>query len=493
MREVLALLIPACAIGILVLPCPFRPGRRLVAAVTLAFCLGIGVSSLTSTALIIVLGISPATRGFVLADIAIWTSVGVLGWWLRRANRRGHGRLPKAESPKPKAEGLEPKAESLTPADWLLRAAFGIAAMAALASVVMITRASPHGEWDAWAIWNQHARFLFRGGGSEAWRALLAVEWSHPDYPLLLPASVARVWAYAGHESILGPALISTTLGMASVALVVTALGGRRAWAAGTLMLGAHLFLTQAAAQCADVPLACFIVATLAVAFGGVLRTSNPESRIPNPESRVSNPESRVPAVIAGATAAMAAWTKNEGLVFALLMLLVALIIAVHRRDGRQLLWAIAGATPVVIAIVWFKLALAPPSVLTEGLSLTVFTTRLFDVHRHLTVMTLMAEYMVRWSTRFGVAIFPLVGLAAVWMAFRSERVRAMAAVVGLMLLSYYFVYVLTPFDIPWHISTSFDRLLVQLWPSLVLTVFLGLQSSVSGPQSSVSSPRSRG
>jgi hypothetical protein len=78
-------------------------------------------------------------------------------------------------------------------------------------------------------------------------------------------------------------------------------------------------------------------------------------------------------------------------------------------------------------------------------------------------------------------------------MAFRSERVRAMAAGVGLMLLSYYFVYVLTPFDIPWHISTSFDRLLVQLWPSLVLTVFLGLQSSVSGPQSSVSSPRSRG
>ena len=349
MREILALLIPACAIGILMLPRPLRYGRSLIAAVTLAFCLGIGFSSLTSTALIIVLGISPATRGFVLADIAIWTSVGVLGWWVRRAKLR-------AQSPQLIAESLQPRAESLEPGDWLLRAAFGIAAMAALAAVVMITLASPHGEWDAWAIWNQHARFLFRGGGSDAWRALLAVEWSHPDYPLLLPASVARVWAYAGHESTLGPALISTTFGMASVALVITALDGRRAWVAGTLMLGAHLFLTQVAAQCADVPLACFIVATLAVAFGNVLR--------------IPGPGSRVPAVVAGATSAMAAWTKNEGLVFALLMLLVAVIVAIHRRDGRRFLWSIAGATPVVIAIVWFKLALAPSSVLTEGLSL---------------------------------------------------------------------------------------------------------------------------
>jgi hypothetical protein len=83
------------------------------------------------------------------------------------------------------------------------------------------------------------------------------------------------------------------------------------------------------------------------------------------------------------------------------------------------------------------------------------------------------------------VAVFPLTGLAAVWMAGRSERARVMAIVVGLMLLSYYFVYVLTPFDISWHISTSIDRLLVQLWPSLVLTAFLGLPSQVSGLLSS--------
>jgi hypothetical protein len=48
-------------------------------------------------------------------------------------------------------------------------------------------------------------------------------------------------------------------------------------------------------------------------------------------------------------------------------------------------------------------------------------------------------------------------------------------AVVGLMLLSFYVVYVLTPYEIVWHITTSFDRLLVQLWPALVLTVFVDI------------------
>jgi hypothetical protein len=45
--------------------------------------------------------------------------------------------------------------------------------------------------------------------------------------------------------------------------------------------------------------------------------------------------------------------------------------------------------------------------------------------------------------------------------------------VLALMLASYYLVYVTTPFDISWHVSTSIDRLLIQLWPSLVLAVFL--------------------
>ena len=493
MREAIALLLPACAIGVVLYrSAGVMSARAAAASLALALCLGIGFSSVVSTALIFS-GIAPASRAFVLIDVATWAIVAALSWWTTSAAK---SREPKAKSPKPKAQSPEPEAQGRAP--WLLPATFGVIAIVALASVVASSMAAPHGDWDAWAIWNQHARFLFRGGDG-SWREFLSIAWSQPDYPLLLPASVARVWAYAGHESTLGPALIAMVFGIACVTLVVTTLDGQRRWIAGALMLGATTFLTQVPSQCADVPLACFIVATLAVTFGDGLRIPPPGSRIPppgsripGPGSRIPNPESRIPALLAGATAAMAAWTKNEGVVFVLLMFFVAVVVAVRRRDGRQLLWSIAGAAPMLIAVVWFKLSLAPSSGLVEGQSLTVILTRLLDPARHATVIELVAQHAMRWSAPFAYAVFPLVSLVAIWMAVRvGGSVRVMTLVLGLMLVAYYVVYVTTPFDITWHVTTSVDRLLVQLWPALVLTVFLGLQSTGTGPQSSVSSPRS--
>jgi hypothetical protein len=285
---------------------------------------------------------------------------------------------------------------------------------------------------------------------------------------LLLPAAVARVWAYAGHDSTQGPTLVAMAFGIATVALVVAALDGRRAWIAGALMLGATTFLTQVSSQCADVPLAAFIVATLIVACGHDLRLAQ------------SSPQ--MTALVAGATSAMAAWTKNEGLVFALLMLIAAFAVAVRdwlvaggeRREWRHLVWGLAGAAPIFIAVVWFKLTLAPPSGLAEGLTLDVVVTRLLDLDRHAAVATLMAQHAVQWSAPLAVAIFPLMSVAAIAAAVRGgSAARVTAAVVGLMLGSYYLVYVLTPFDITWHVSTSIDRLLVQVWPLLVLAAFV--------------------
>ena len=466
MRELLALLIPVCAIGVfLYRSAGWTSARAAIASLALALCLGIGFSSIVSTGLIVI-GIAPTSWAFVLADVALWVIVGALGLFTRRV----------AESPEPKAQGPESRVESR---EWLLPAAFGVVAIVALVATIAAAQATPHGDWDAWAIWNLHARFLFRGGAGDAWRGFFSIAWSQPDYPLLLPASVARVWAYAGHESTLGPILIAVGFGIACVTLAVTTIGGRHGWIAGALMLGATTFLAQVPSQCADVPLACFIVATLAVTFGDVFR--------------VPDPGARGPAVIAGAASAMAAWTKNEGVIFVLLLFLIAVIVAVRRRDGRQLLWSIAGATPILIVAVGFKLALAPSSGLVEGQSLTVILTRLMDPDRHMTVLGLMAQHAMSWSAPFAFAVFPIVSLVAAWMAVRMGGVvRVMAAVLGLMLASYYVVYVTTPFDITWHVSTSIDRLLVQLWPAVVLTVFMGLRSSDFSPQSSVPGLQSR-
>ncbi|MBN2438901.1 MAG: hypothetical protein JXL20_09920, partial [Deltaproteobacteria bacterium] len=68
----------------------------------------------------------------------------------------------------------------------LLSGIFSVELIASLGSFIFAFLKEPHGKWDAWLIWNMHARFLFRGG--EHWRDAFAsgLDWSHWDYPLLL-------------------------------------------------------------------------------------------------------------------------------------------------------------------------------------------------------------------------------------------------------------------------------------------------------------------
>ena len=78
----------------------------------------------------------------------------------------------------------------LSTIDWLARAAFvAVLALVLAAQAIEYARA-PHGQWDAWAIWNQKARFLLRGG-PEDWRGMLSIAWANAGHPMLVSASVA--------------------------------------------------------------------------------------------------------------------------------------------------------------------------------------------------------------------------------------------------------------------------------------------------------------
>jgi len=149
----------------------------------------------------------------ILADFAVFAVLLVCLVWLRP-----HTTIT---SPANNAEG-----NSAPP--WLprvLTAAFAIALCAALYSAIMRTLAYPHGDgWDSFAIWNLHARFLFRGGPHwrDGFTALLPS--SHPDYPLLLPAAVAHFWTYLGHDYPAVPAIIGFLFTFSTVGLLFSAL-----------------------------------------------------------------------------------------------------------------------------------------------------------------------------------------------------------------------------------------------------------------------------
>ena len=114
MREALAVLIPACAIGVFLYP---RSASR-VFSLALALCLGMGFSSVVSLALIVI-GVAPTSRAFVLIDFAVWVIVAAFGWLNASST-------PNFQRPTPK------RPQSW---DWLAPTAFGVIAIVALISV----------------------------------------------------------------------------------------------------------------------------------------------------------------------------------------------------------------------------------------------------------------------------------------------------------------------------------------------------------------------
>ena len=180
--------------------------------------------------------------------------------------------------------------------------------------------------------------------------------------------------------------------------------------------------------------------------------------------------------LLAGLTAGLAAWTKNEGLMF-LIVVILARAIAVLRFGARpalvRQLGAIAAGLVFPLAVVaFFKLRLSPPNDLTS--------TGPADMLKHVTDFG-------RWMTvlqGFGKEAF-LFGQ----MAVEGELVRGFLIPISLVLLLYWFlvrfrvhqrdrssvataalavafmpagdfaIYVLLPRDVNWQMSTSLDRL----------------------------------
>src|SRR5215831_14821193 len=71
---------------------------------------------------------------------------------------------------------------------WRILLVLGCVAMAVPGLLIQTMRV-PHGSWDGWAIWNAHARLLYRAGA--LWMDGLPFT-NHGDYPLLTSASTAR-------------------------------------------------------------------------------------------------------------------------------------------------------------------------------------------------------------------------------------------------------------------------------------------------------------
>ena len=445
------------AVGLLVvlLLWPGAPARHLAVKIFLAAGLGQGVTS--CVAFLYLLANGRLDRFYYTSEL--FALAALLAGLLFKLRRR---REPAA----PPVEGKVGQAGR----GWLA-VAFYAAAAAALGAVLIDVWRMPYGGgWDAWAIYNLRARAIFRGGAEwrEGFSALIG--WSHPDYPLLLPLSVARAWMYAGRETTAAPAMLGWLFTAATVGLLsssVAALRGRsQGYLAGLVLLGFTFFIAHGSSQYADVPLMFFYTAAVVLfALAGEAGSEGGRGGW---------------LVLAGLAAGMAAWAKNEGALF--IVAAGAAHLAVAAREGGlkryfgELRFVLTGLLPVLICVFYFKARIAPPSELVEAMAGQTALRKLADPSRHLLIAREFARRFLYYSGRgVNLAYVLLIYLSCLGLGREGPRRGAAfgAITLALMLGGYYFVYLTTPYELAWHVKFSLDRVLLQLWPSLVFVFFL--------------------
>ncbi len=353
---------------------------------------------------------------------------------------------------------------------WYVTALFALSIVLALTMFLGAVAYNPHGEEGAWSIWNLRARFLFRSG--VFWQDAFSrdLNWTHPDYPLLLPGLVALCWKLAGKESTDAPIAIAFLFTLATTGLLVTTLGTLRgkvhALLAGTILLGTASFVALGAALYGDVPLSFYILATIALLCL--------QDRYPD-DLRFS--------ALAGFMAGFAAWTRNEGMIF-VGALIVARVIALLRFRDRKLLaqlvrLALGLAAPLAI-VIFFKLRVAGPSDYFS-VAASVILRHLADPARWIVTV----EGLVLVLFNFGRFLIPIaLVLALYWYLVRfrvdaGDRAALSTACIALplTLLVQLLVDLLYVDNLGLEIATSFERILLQLWPAALLAFFLA-----SGP-----------
>jgi hypothetical protein len=203
------------------------------------------------------------------------------------------------------------------------------------------------------------------------------------------------------------------------------------------------------ATEQADVPLAAFLGAATAVLASrrqGDLRTL----------------------VAAGALASMAAWTKNEGSLYFLLLLTAVLLDERRLKAGAAFL---AGALPFLALLIVFKTSFSPGNDLLQA-SLIAALHRGVDPDRWRTIMVLAARRMILFQA-WGLHLLGLV----FWLSLGRGRshspqhLRWLSWVPATIMAIHAGILLCQPHDLVFMFKVTIDRLLIQIWPMVLVLI----------------------
>ena len=343
---------------------------------------------------------------------------------------------------------------------------FGLAVIlvgaVALYFLVIYARVAPHGDYDAQAIWNLRARFIYRSG--DAWEnafSPLINRNFHMDYPLLIPLNVVGGWNTLGSEVLRVPAALSMLFlfGMAGMIYCVIAYlrSSSQAATAAILLLGTPGLLLFSTFQTADIPLTYFFLASAGLFV------------------LAGNENNRNLLFLSGMMAGLSAWTKNEGIPFVMLMILCTIFVFGIRQARVNLFSLLAGMALPLLIIILFKTVISLNNDLFINNGLSEIISKLLNPTRYIQILTHLISELIHLGN-WPISIIAVV-LVYRWIMGIRNPGSLTEKVLWILPLSqfaiYMLIYVVTPHDLEWHLNYSMSRLLIHLFPLALLSFFL--------------------
>jgi hypothetical protein len=342
----------------------------------------------------------------------------------------------------------------------------GLVSISSFIGLVNYSRQRAHGDWDAWMIFNRSARFIYR---SQEWRDAFSKDMNvmfHADYPPLLALNIASRWDTLGRETTYVPLFQGFLFSLAALGLCFGALASLKSLGQAGLGLillsGVPFFMSEGGRQTADVPFAFYVLASVVFLF------------FYNHEKRA------ILMAFAGFATGLAAWTKNEGMLFMLASAGIMFIAAIWRRSFRDLLLYFAGLLLPLVLIFYFKFQIAPPTEFLSESSSKIIQDVL-DPSRHQLIFDSFKNLLLYSGGWNNIGIYVI--LCVYFLLFHSriknnpDVVFISLAIFVCQIIGYYVSYLISPYDLQWHLAYSLNRLFVQIYPAIV---FVGLIASQS-------------
>jgi hypothetical protein len=344
----------------------------------------------------------------------------------------------------------------------------------------------PHGYIDAVGFFNLMARVLFRGG--EDWVNFYSLmKWNglgfskfeymdmvfpqllHHSYPLLLPGYIAKTWYYISEDTTTIPVIITLIFTFSTIGLLYTSLailrGKSQGLLATMLLVGSPIFFQCGINQVADVPISFYYLSTI------TLFALN---------DRISEKNKSL-IVLAGLTAGLSAWTKNEGLMFVILIFVAGAIVNIPVKGMKfyikKLLPFAIGLLPVLLVIIYFKIYLVEPSYVFAHGSGSIID-KLIDPSRFLVVSKVFLKNLFIYNTGAIFVLFVYYILLGSNVVIKQNVVISTFLIVFILYITGLFtIYLISPLEPTKMITGSLKRLVTHLWPSVIFIFFLIVNS----------------